>query len=158
MSDYWGIPEQEYDLSLLQFAQGKLSEMGYAVLSEKVEVCSGAGALTMTAVLKTHDAHFSLYLHDGPKQRKGRGPPVIRILKLLKGMNSAEDVRSFVLAHQHDFFGILSPEDSPLKERTEADLRRVYAFLYRSKIKDLYDNDISSAADVLRKRLRKKGT
>ena len=52
MSDYWGVPEQEYELSLLQFAKKELSVMGYSVLSEKVEVCSGAGAMTLSALLK----------------------------------------------------------------------------------------------------------
>jgi hypothetical protein len=34
-------------------------------------------------------------------------------------------------------------------------LKKIYDFLYDSKIKDLYNNDLSSAADVLRERLRK---
>ena len=55
MNDYWGMPDREYELSLLQFANDQLSEMGYSILGEKVEVCSGAGAMTMTAILKTKD-------------------------------------------------------------------------------------------------------
>lgn len=154
MSDYWGIPEQEYELSLLQFAREELSEMGYSVLSEKVEVCSGAGALTMTAVLRTEELQFGLYIHDGPKQRKSRGPPIISMLRLLSGMNSAEDLRNFVLAYQYDFHRNLAPEDVVLKDRIESDMREIYTFLYNLKIKDLYDNDLSSAADILRIRLR----
>lgn len=155
MNDYWGIPDREYELSLMQFAKDQLSEMGYSILGEKVEVCSGAGALTMTAILKTKDLKFGLYLHDGPKQRKSRGPPVIRVLCLLPGMKSADDLRRFVLEHPDNFYMLLSLEDAGLKDRAEGDLRNIYAYLYNSKIKDLYDNDLSSAADVLRVRLRK---
>lgn len=155
MTDYWGIPEKEYELSLLQFAGDKLSEMGYSVIGEKVEVCSGAGALTLTAIIKIKDSKFGLYLHDGPKHRKTRGPPVIRALRLLPEMKTADDLRSFVLSHQNDFLTALAPEDVALKERAEADIRKVYAAVYNSKIKDLYDNNLSSAADVLRTRLRK---
>lgn len=155
MNDYWGIPDREYELSLMQFAKDRLSEMGYSILGEKVEVCSGAGALTMTAIITTKDLKFGLYLHDGPKQRKSRGSPVIRVLRLLPGMKSADDVRRFVLEHPDNFYMLLSLEDAGLKERAEGDLRNIYAYLYNSKIKDLYDNDLSSAADVLRVRLRK---
>ncbi len=154
MTDYWGIPEQEYELSLLQFARKELSEMGYSVLSEKVEVCSGAGALTLTAMVKTKDLTFGLYLHDGPKHRKTRGLPVIRTLRLLSGMKTTDDLRNFVLSHQNDFQTILAPEVESQKEKAEVDITKIYAFLYNSKIKDIYDTDLSSAADVLRKRLR----
>ena len=155
MTDYWGIPEPEYELSLLQFARKQLAEMGYSVTGEKVEVCSGAGAMTLTAILKTDDSLFGLYLHDGPKQRKTRGPPIIRALRLLPEMKKAEDLRYFVITHQDDFYTILSPENPAARERIEADIRKIYAYLYSSKIKDLYDADLSSAADVLRARLRK---
>ncbi len=155
MNDYWGIPGREYELSLMQFAKDQLSEMGYSILGEKVEVCSGAGALTMTAILKTKDLKFGLYLHDGPKQRKSRGPPVIRALRLLPEMKNADDLRRFVLTYPDNFYMLLSLENTDLKERAEGDLRNIYAYLYNSKIKDLYDNDLSSAADVLRVRLRK---
>jgi len=155
MNDYWGIPDKEYELSLLQFARKELSEIGYNVLSEKVEVCSGAGALTLTAILQKDDMRFGLYLHDGPKQRKTRGPPIIWMLRLLPGMGKAEDLRSFILAHQHDFASLLAPENTVLKDRKEAKLKKIYAFLYNSKIKDLYEDDLSNAADVLRVRLRK---
>jgi hypothetical protein len=155
MNDYWGIPEIEYELSLLQFAREKLSETGYSVIGEKVEVCGGAGALTLTAIIKTKSSRFGLYLHDGPKHRKTRGPPVIRVLRLLPEMKTAEDLRSFVLAHPNDFNIILAPEDTELKDKTEADISNIYRLLYNSKIKDLYDNDLSSAADVLKVRLRK---
>lgn len=155
MNDYWGIPDREFELSLLQFAREELSEIGYSVLGEKVEVCSGAGALTLTAIIKTKDSLFGLYLHDGPKQRKSRGPPVIRVLGLLPDMENAEDLRSFVLTHPNDFHTILSLENTGLRERAEADIRKIYTYLYNLKIKDLYDNDLSSAADVLRIRLRK---
>lgn len=155
MSDYWDVPEQEYELSLLQFARDELKKDGYSVLSEHVEVCSGAGALTLTAVLKNEVMQFGLYIRDGPKQRKSRGPPVIMTLQMLPEMENAQDLRNFVLAHQHDFHIILSPENIMLKDRTEARLRKIYAFVYNLTIKDLYDNDLSSAADVLRVRLRK---
>ena len=155
MSDYWGVPEQEYELSLLQFARKELKEMGYTVLSEKVEVCSGAGAMTLTAILKKEEMNFGLYIHDGPKQRKTRGPPIIWMLRLLPEMKSAEDLRNFILNHQHDFSIILAPENTILKDRKEVKLNRIYKFLYNSKLKDLYDTDLSTAADVLKKRLRK---
>ncbi len=154
MNDYWGIPEQEYELSLFQFAKKELWEMGYSVLDEKVEVCSGAGALTLTAIIKTKDSMFGLYLHDGPKHRKTRGPPVIRALRLLPGMKTTNDLRNFVLSHQNDFQTILAPESESQKERTETEITKIYTFLYNSKIKDIYDTDLSSAADVLRKRFR----
>lgn len=156
MSDYWGVPEQEYELSLLQFAKKELSEMGYTVLSEKVEVCSGAGAMTLTALLKKKkDFRFGLYIHDGPKQRKTRGPPIIWMLKILPEMMTAQDLRDFILNHPHDFSILLAPENTMMKDRKEAKLKKIYTFLYNSKMKDLYDTDLSSAADVLRERLRK---
>lgn len=155
MNDYWGIPEREYELSLLQFAREQLAGMGYSVIGEKVEVCSGAGAMTLTAILKTGDLLFGLYLHDGPKQRKTRGPPIIKALKLLPEMKNVEDLRYFVITHQDDFYKILSPEIKGKRERIEADIKKIYNYLYNSKIKDLYDTDLSSAADVLRVRLRK---
>lgn len=155
MSDYWDVPEQEYELSLLQFAKEELAEMGYAVLSEKVEVCSGAGAMTLTAILEKKDLRFGLYIHDGPKQRKTRGPPIIWMLRILPEMKTADHLREFILAN-HDFDAILAPENTVLKDRNEAKLKKIYTFLYNSKIKDLYDTDLSSAADVLRTRLRKK--
>lgn len=154
MSDYWDVPEQDYELSLLQFATKELSGMGYKVLSEKVEVCSGAGALTLTAILKKEDMAFGLYIHDGPKQRKTRGPPIIWMLRILPGMKTADDLRDFILAHQHDFNVLLAPENTMLKDRKEAKLKKIYTLLYNSKIKDLYDSDLSSAADVIRIRLR----
>ncbi len=155
MNDYWGIPDREYELSLMQFARDQLSELGYSILSEKLEVCGGAGAMTMTAILKTKDLKFGLYLHDGPKQRKSRGPPVIRALRLLPDMKNVDDLRRFVLEHPDNFYTLLSLENTDLKEKAEGDLRNIYAYLYNSKIKDLYDTDLSSAADVLRVRLRK---
>ena len=155
MSDYWGVPEQDYELSLLQFAGAELEEMGYSVLSEKVEVCSGAGALTLTAILKKEGLRFGLYIHDGPKQRKTRGPPRIWMLMLLPEMRTADDLRNFILAHPQDFSILLAPENTILKDRKETKMKRIYAILYNSKIKDLYDNDLSSAADILRIRLRK---
>ena len=154
MSDYWGVPEKEYELSLLQFAGKELGDIGYSVLSEKVEVCSGAGAMTLTAILKKEDFRFGLYIHDGPKQRKTRGPPIIWMLGLFPEMKTAEDLRSFILNHPTDFSIILAPENTMLKDRKEAKLKNIYTLLYNSKIKDLYDSDLSSAADVLRKRLR----
>jgi len=154
MSDYWDVPEQDYELSLLQFATKELAEMGYRVLSEKVEVCSGAGAMTLTAILEKKDMTFGLYIHDGPKQRKTRGPPIIWMLRLLPEMKTADDLRNFILAHQHDFNVLLAAENTVLKDRKEAKLKKIYTLLYNSKIKDLYDSDLSSAADVLRKRLR----
>lgn len=155
MSDYWGLPEEEYELSLLQFARNELLAMGYSVLSERVEICSGAGALTMTAILVKEHCKFGVYLNDGPKQRKSRGPPIIRILRVLDGMNSAEDMRGFVLAHQHEFHKILALDNGSLAEKIERDIKKIYSFLYYTKIIDLYNNNLSGAADVLRKRLRK---
>jgi hypothetical protein len=155
MNDYWGIPEREFQLSLLQFAGEELNRMGYSVLDEKVEVCGGAGALTVTAIIKSKEKVFGLYLHDGPKQRKTRGPPVIRVLGLLPEMTTVEDLRHFVITHQHDFFITLAPDNTLFKDRTEAELTKIYTYLYDLKIKDLYDTDLSSAADVLRIRLRK---
>jgi len=156
MSDYWDVPEQEYEISLLQFAKKELSEIGYTVLSEKVEVCSGAGAMTLSAVLKKkEDFRFGLYIHDGPKQRKTRGPPIIWMLKILPEMKTAQDLRNFILNHPHDFSVLLAPENTVMKDRKEAKLKKIYTFLYNSKMKDLYDTDLSSAAEVLRERLRK---
>ena len=156
MSDYWGVPEQEYELSLLQFAKKELSEMGYSVLSEKVEVCSGAGAMTLTALLnKKEGFRFGLYIRDGPKHRKTRGPPIIWMLKVLPEMKTAQDLRDFILNHPHDFNILLAPENTMMKDRKEAKLKKIYTFLYNLKIKDMYDTDLSSAADVLRERLRK---
>lgn len=155
MSDYWGVPEQEYELSLLQFAKNELQEKGYSILSEKVEVCSGAGALTMTAILENQNKRIGLYLRDGPKNRKSRGPPVISMLSLRPEMKTAEDLRNFVLTHQHDFPMILAPEVMAEKERIEYEIKEIYSFLYTTMMKDLYDTDISSAADELRVRLRK---
>jgi len=155
MNDYWGMPDQEYELSLLQFAGEELSEMGYDVLSEKVEICSGAGAMTLTAILQKENLKFGLYLHDGPKQRKTRGPPIVWMLRLLPEMRTAEDLRNFILTHQHDFAALLAPENTILKDRKEAKLKKIYTFLYNAKIKDLYEDDLSNAADVLRVRLRK---
>jgi hypothetical protein len=155
MSDYWDVPEQEYELSLLQFAKKELKVMGYSVLSEKVEVCSGAGAMTLTAILRKENFTFGLYLHDGPKQRKTRGPPIIWMLGLLPEFRTAEDLRNFILNHPHDFSIILAPENTMLKDRKEAKLKRIYTELYNSKMKDLYKNNLSSAADILRERLRK---
>ncbi len=155
MSDYWDFPEQDYELSLLQFAKKELSEMGYTVLSEKVEVCSGAGAMTLTAILKKEDFRFGIYIRDGPKQRKTRGPPIIWMLMVLPEMKTAEDLRNFILNHPTDFNILLAPENTILKDRKETKLKKIYTYLYNSMIKDLYSTDLSSAADVLRKRLRK---
>lgn len=155
MSDYWGMPEKEYDLSLLQFGRKKLSGKGYSVLSERVEVCSGAGALTLTAIIETCDSRFGLYLHDGAKHRKSRGPPVIKILRLPEGRETAEELRVFMINHQHDFDTILSPDNAEMAGRVERDMKEIYMHLYNLKIKDMYDNDLSNAADVLRKRMRR---
>lgn len=157
MNDYWGIPEKEYEISLLQFAREELCSMGYSVLGEKLEVCSGAGAVTLTAILVTGGSRFGLYIHDGPKRRKSRGPPVIRVLSLLPDMKNVEDVRRFVILHPDDFETILMMKDDKkqTKQKAEDDLKKVYTLLYDSYIKDLYETDISSAADVLRVRLRK---
>ncbi len=156
MNDYWGVPEQEYELSLLQFAKKELSEMGYIVLSEKVEVCSGAGAMTLSALLKKKEGfRFGLYIHDGPKHRKTRAPPIIWMLKVLPEMKTAQDLRDFILNHPHDFSILLAPENTMMKDMKEAKLKKIYTFLHNSKMKDLYDTDLSSAAEVLRERLRK---
>jgi hypothetical protein len=154
MNDYWGIPEKEYEISLLQFAKEQLSERGYSVTGEKVEVCSGAGAMTLSGILENKETRFGIYIHDGPKQRKTRGPPIIRALCLLPEMKNVDDLRNFEISNP-DFYAVLSPGEMGFRERVEDDIREIYAFLYNSKIKDLYDSDRSSAADILRVRLRK---
>lgn len=153
MNDYWGIPEKEYEISLLQFAKEQLSEKGYSVTGEKVEVCSGAGAMTLSGILENKETRFGIYIHDGPKQRKTRGPPIIRVLFLLPEMKNVGDLRNFEIAHP-DFYAVLSPEETGFRERVEKDIKEIYAYLYNLKIKDLYDSDLSSAADILRVRLR----
>ncbi len=155
MADYWGIPEKEYELSLMQFAKKELADSGYSVKDEKVEVCSGAGALTLTAIIKIHNEFVGLYLHDGPRQRKKRGSPIIWILRLLPEMKTVEDLRKFVLAYPDDFHVILAPENQGLRDRIESDLLRIYSNLYNLNIKELYETDLSSAADILRIRFRK---
>ena len=154
MNDYWGIPEKEYEISLLQFAEEQLSEKGYSVTGEKVEVCSGAGAMTLSGILENKETRFGIYIHDGPKHRKTRGPPIIRVLFLLLEMKNVDDLRNFEIAHP-DFYAVLSPEERGFRERVEKDIKEIYAYLYNLKIKDLYDSDLSSAADTLRVRLRK---
>jgi hypothetical protein len=155
MNDYWGIPEKEYEISIFQFATQQLSDNGYCVLSEKVEVCSGAGALTLTAIIKTDRGPVGLYIHDGPRQRKKRGAPIIEVLRLLPEMKKVEALRKFVITHQDDFHIILAPENTDLRDKAEKELLQIYSTLYDSKIRDLYETDLSSAADVLRVRLRK---
>lgn len=155
MNDYWGVPEKEYEISLMQFAKQQLSDAGYSVIGEKAEVCSGAGALTFTAIMRTGSGLIGLYIHDGPRQRKKRGAPIIRVLRLLPEMKNVEDLRKFVLAHQDDFHMILAPESADLRDKAEKELLQIYSDLYDSMIRDLYETDISSAADVLRVRLRK---
>jgi len=155
MNDYWGVPEKEYEISILQFAKKQLSDNGYYVLSEKVEVCSGAGALTLTAILKTNRRLIGLYIHDGPRQRKKRGSPIIKVLRLLPELKKVEDFRKFVITHQDDFHIILAPENTDLRDKAEKELLQIYSNLYDLKIRDLYETNISSAADVLRVRLRK---
>ncbi len=156
MSDYWGVPEVDYELSLLQCVDNDLRKAGFSVLSEKVEICSGAGALTMTAILKKNDQKFGLYLRDSHKQRKSKGRPVIEILSLKPDMENAEDLRRFVLGHQHDFCILLTPLDAVFKESVLFELNQIYSELYEKKIKNLYDVDLSKAADNLRKRFRKR--
>jgi len=153
MNDYWGIPEKEYKISLLQFAKERLDRMGYSVLDEKVEVCSGAGALTLTAIMETGELRFGLYIHDGPKRRKSRGPPVIRVLSILDELKKVDDLRRFIILHPDDFENILTMNED-FKQKTQEELKKVYSLIYDSKIMDLYDSDLSSAADILRMRLR----
>jgi len=156
MNDYWGIPEKEYEISLMQFARKELSDSGYSVIDEKVEVCSGAGALTLTAIILINDNELmGLYLHDGPRQRKKRGSPIIRVLKILPEIKNVEDLRKFVITHQDDFHIILEHENPVLRDVAEKDLLRIYSNLYDSRIRDLYETDLSSAADILRIRLKK---
>lgn len=155
MNDYWGIPEEVYEISLMQFAKKQLYDSGYSVLDEKVEVCSGAGALTLTAILKIDNALMGLYIHDGPRQRKTKGSPNIKVLGLLPEIKNVEDLRKFVITHQDDFYTMLAPDDPGLRNKAEKDILQIYSGLYDSKIKDLYETDLSSAADVLRVRLRK---
>ena len=154
MNDYWGIPEKEYEISLLQFAKEQLFERGYSVTGEKVEVCSGAGAMTLSGILENKETRFGIYIHDGPKQRKTRGPPIIKVLRLLPEMKNVDDLRNFILMRP-DFYTILSPVETGFRERVEDEIKEIYAYLYNSKMKDLYDSDRSSAADILKVRLRK---
>jgi hypothetical protein len=154
MNDYWGIPEKEYEISLMQFAKKQLSEKGYSLIGEKVEVCSGAGAMTLSVILKNKETRFGVYIHDGPKRRKTRGTPIIRVLSLLPEMKNINDLRNFEIAHP-DFYYVLSPEETSFGERVEEDMKEIYTYLYNSKIKDIYDSDLSSAADILRMRIRK---
>jgi len=77
------------------------------------------------------------------------------MLKILPEMKTAQDLRNFILNHPHDFSVLLAPENTVMKDRKEAKLKKIYTFLYNSKMKDLYDTDLSSAAEVLRERLRK---
>jgi hypothetical protein len=155
MNDYWGVPEKEYDISLMQFARQPLSDSGYSVLEEKVEVCSGAGALTLTAIIKKGSELMGLYIHDGPRQRKKRGSPIIRVLGLLPEIQNVEKLRKFIIMHQDGFYIILEHKNTILRDRAQTDLLQIYSNLYDSKIRDLYENDLSSAADILRVRLRK---
>jgi hypothetical protein len=155
MNDYWGIPEEVYEISLMQFAKQQLSDSGYSVIDEKVEVCSGAGALTLTAIIKIDNSRMGLYIHDGPRQRKTKGSPNISVLGLLPEIKNVEDLRKFVITHQDDFYNILEPENPGLRDKAEKDILHIYSALYDSKIRDLYETDLSSAADVLRVRLRK---
>ncbi|HMB45583.1 MAG TPA: hypothetical protein VKL21_07160 [Candidatus Methanoperedens sp.] len=155
MNDYWGVPEEEYEISLMQFARQQLSDSGYSVLEEKVEVCSGAGALTLTAIIKKGRELMGLYIHDGPRQRKQRGSPIIRVLGLLPEIKNVENLRKFVIMHQDGFYIILEHENTILRDKAQVDLLQIYSNLYDSKIRDLYETDLSSAADVLRVRLRK---
>ncbi len=154
MNDYWGMPEKEYELSLMQFAKDQLNEKGYSIMDEKVEVCGGAGAMTLTGILKTKEELLGIYIHDGPKQRKTRGPPIIKALHLLPEMKNVNDLRSFILTHP-DFYSILSFREKEKKRMIEDDIRKIYAYIYKLKIVDLYKSDLSSAADALRVRLRK---
>lgn len=154
MNDYWGVPEKEYRLSLLQFAAQALSDSGYSVIDEKVEVCSGAGALTLTAIIKTDSGIIGLYLHDGPRQRKKRGTPIIRILGLLPELKNVEALRKFIITHPDDFDIILRHDDKDMRNKAKTDLLRIYSNLYESMIRDLYKTALSSAAEVLRVRLR----
>jgi hypothetical protein len=154
MSDYWGIPEKEYEISLLQFAKEQLSKRGYSVTGEKVEVCSGAGAMTLSAILENKEMRFGIYINDGPKRRKTRGPPIIRVLFLLSEMKNVDDLRNFEITHP-DFYDVLSPEETGFRECVEEDIKEIYSYLYNSKMKDIYESDLSSAADILKARLRK---
>lgn len=154
MNDYWGVPEKEYRLSLLEFAAQALSDIGYSIIDEKVEVCSGAGALTLTAMIRTGKGIIGLYLHDGPRQRKKRGTPIIRILGLLPEFKNVEDLRKFIITHPDDFDIILRHDDKDLRNKAKTDLLRIYSDLYDSKIRDLYKTALSSTTEVLRVRLR----
>ncbi len=154
MNDYWGTPEKDYEISLLQFAEKQLAKKGYSVIGEKVEVCSGAGAMTLSGILENKETRFGAYIHDGPKQRKTRDLPIIRVLRLLPEMKNVDDLRNFEIANS-DFYAVLSPVETNFRERVEEDIKEIYAYLYNLKIKDLYDSDRSSAADILRVRLRK---
>lgn len=155
MNDYWGVPEKEYEISLMQFASQQLSDSGYSVIEEKLEVCSGAGALTLTAIIKKGTELMGLYIHDGPRQRKKRGNPLIRVLGLLPEVQNVEKLRKFIIMHQDGFYIILDHKNTILRDKAEIDLLQIYSNLYDLKIRDLYENDLSSAADILRVRLRK---
>lgn len=154
MNDYWGVPEKEYKTSMMQFAKKELKDSGYSIIDEKVEVCSGAGALTLTAILKRKDAILGLYLHDGPRQRKKRGTPLIKILALLPEMKNVEDLRKFVITHPDNFHTILRYENTYLRNKVRVDILKIYSHLYDLKVRDLYETNLSSAAETLRFRLK----
>jgi len=155
MSDYWGLPSRDYELSLLQFVEGELSRNGYSIQSESLEICSGAGAIVLTSVLVKDGKSFGLYLSDGPKRRNTEDPPMILALSLLPGIKDSGDLRKYILAHEHDFQITLRMGDEEFKEEVEGFLGKTYDPLYRAKIRDIYMHSLSNAADILRERLRK---
>lgn len=155
MSDYWGLPSRDYELSLLQFVEGELLINGYAIQSESLEICSGAGAIILTGVLVKDGKSFGLYLSDGPKRRNTEDPPTILALSLLPGIKNSEDLRSYILAHEYDFQDTLRIRDGEFKREVEGFLGKTYDSLYRAKIRDIYKHSLSNAADILRERLRK---
>jgi hypothetical protein len=77
------------------------------------------------------------------------------VLGLLPEIKNVENLRKFIIMHQDDFHIILEHENIILRDKAQIDLLQIYSNLYDLKIRDLYETDLSSAADVLRVRLRK---
>ncbi|HIH43689.1 MAG TPA: hypothetical protein HA257_00985 [Candidatus Methanoperedenaceae archaeon] len=153
MSDYWGEPKKDHELSLMQFMRDVLAEKSIRVESEVVEICGGAGALTVTAVLDA-GRKFGFYLHDGPKLRR-TGKPLLVALLLPPGVTQASELRQFILSNELEFQSVLAITDADFKDRIERIIASAYEEIYIEKIEDMYLYNLSRAADTLRDRLRR---
>lgn len=153
MSEYWGEPRKDYELSVMQSMRDALEVQGIRVESEVVEICGGAGALTLTAVMDA-GRKFGFYLHDGPKLRR-TGKPLLIALLLPPGVTQASELRQFILSNELEFQSVLAIDDADFKERVERIIASAYEEIYAEKIEDLYLYNLSKAADTLRERLRR---